>query len=307
MEDEDSDPEIQFNFKRMSSSDEDAVQENGIMTSSDEFMEAAIGPEAPTPLVIEINENNHNFSTTFVDKFYEQRPEPSTSRVARDDGLVHSTQHGHQQFLANQGRYKAQGGGDSAKRFDDSQSRTDQIIREAEQSRVRMYEVPGETALTQNNVIFNSVDDDYMMVAVHLDLATEKKIAQGEFVDFSKLIPRDKVMSDTDHWMELVSKGGMTYFVPVSEREVQQISFHAWERAFQVFSHVYMHYHQNRDVCAYDKDFRMHMGRHPSRNWGLILQQAWSFRLKDCTRGPHGESGNSSALTQNKKEQRTLL
>ena len=31
----------------------------------------------------------------------------------------------------------------------------------------------------------------------------------------------------------------------------------------------------------YDKEFRLHMARNPMRSWSMILQQAWSLRLKD--------------------------
>ena len=72
-----------------------------------------------------------------------------------------------------------------------------------------MYEVPAEMSYDHSR-IFNSIDDDYILVAAHVDLATEKKIIAGEFVDFAKLIPNDKLHTE-DHRMELVSKGGMTY------------------------------------------------------------------------------------------------
>ena len=35
------------------------------------------------------------------------------------------------------------------------------------------------------------------------------------------------------------------------------------------------------NVYAYDKEFRMHIARHPERSWAIILQQAWSMRLRD--------------------------
>ena len=48
----------------------------------------------------------------------------------------------------------------------------------------------------------------------------------------------------------------------------------------------------------FDKDFRMHMARNPQRNWGMILQQTWSLRLKD--RLPQGQSFSNSGTNQNK-------
>ena len=32
----------------------------------------------------------------------------------------------------------------------------------------------------------------------------------------------------------------------------------------------------------YDREFRLHIARNPHRSWAMILQQAWSLRLKDC-------------------------
>ena len=35
------------------------------------------------------------------------------------------------------------------------------------------------------------------------------------------------------------------------------------------------------NIYRYDKEFRMHLSNFPQRNWGIILQQAWSVYLKD--------------------------
>ena len=51
----------------------------------------------------------------------------------------------------------------------------------------------------------------------------------------------------------------------------------------------------------YDKEFRLHMSRFPQRSWAIILQQAWSMRLKDrvvnrlnnSSPGGNGYSGSS--------------
>ena len=317
------DPEIHFNFKRSSSSEEENEHDNGCMVSSDEFVD-----EQPTNLdelnnlgmegVADVCEQPLPFS----DRFYEREPEPSTSR--RENTTQHDRERNYQP-------YKKQGGGDSAKQFDDGLAKTDQLIWNSERNQIRMYEVPGELQYNVNrdrsNTIFNSVDDDYIMVAAHVDQNMERKIAQGDYIDFTKLIPRDRLSVNSDHCMELVSKGGMSYFVPVSDREAQHIqNFHIWEKAFRVFSHIYMRYHPARAVelieynhlihsaslsfawdnmYAYDRDFRMHLARHPNRSWGLILQQAWSFRLKDRIRQAHsdtnGTNGHYSGQHQNKK------
>ena len=94
---------------------------------------------------------------------------------------------------------------------------------------------------------------------------------------------------------------GKTYWVPVGDT-VSVNNFTKWEQAFRVFLDIYNRHHPHRsteliqynhmihtasltyiwdNVCAYDKDFRLHMARYPDRSWGIILQQAWAMRLKD--------------------------
>ena len=72
-----------------------------------------------------------------------------------------------------------------------------------------------------------SVDDNYMVVGMHLDQQTQVKIANWEYVDFAKLIPKIKLVSE-DNRMELVSKGGYTYFMPVADRETTTINNFNW-------------------------------------------------------------------------------
>ena len=42
----------------------------------------------------------------------------------------------------------------------------------------------------------------------------------------------------------------------------------------------------------YDKEFRLHLSRHPERSWSVILQQAWSMRVKDRLTFTKGESNH---------------
>ena len=44
------------------------------------------------------------------------------------------------------------------------------------------------------------------------------------------------------------------------------------------------------NVYLYDKDFRIHMSKHPSRSWSIVLQQAWTVRLRDRLRNNLGAS-----------------
>ena len=61
------------------------------------------------------------------------------------------------------------------------------------------------------------IDEDYLVVGAHIDDSTRAKIIKGEYVDFGKLLPRDKILAEEDGRLELVVKNGRTYWLPVSE------------------------------------------------------------------------------------------
>ena len=149
-----------------------------------------------------------------------------------------------------------------------------------------------------------------------------KKIVSFEYVDFSRLIPKDKVGRLDDQCFELVVKGGSTFFAPVSDREVTSISnFSRWEQAFRIYSNVVTRVYPAKaseliqynhtiytaaltfaweNVYQYDREFRMHISKFPQRSWAVILQQAWSMCLKDRVKSGddqrlgHPGSGNQS-------------
>ena len=148
-----------------------------------------------------------------------------------------------------------------------------------------------------------------------MDDNTRHKIGNAEYVDFAKLMPKDRVANEDDQRMEIVNRGGMTYWLPVGDHEGTVISnYSRWEQAFRVFNNVYTSFHPHRageliqyghvihtasqsfiweNVYRYDCDFRTHMSRHHmNHSWGVILQQAWSMFLKDkISRGGGRGSG----------------
>ena len=81
------------------------------------------------------------------------------------------------------------------------------------------------------------VDQDYLVIGGHIDDVTQGKIIRGEYIDFSKLIPRDKIISEEDNRLKLVVKNGRTFWAPVSE-SVSIKSFSHWEQAFRIFSTI---------------------------------------------------------------------
>ena len=139
----------------------------------------------------------------------------------------------------------------------------------------------------------------------HVDETTQGKIIPGEYVNFGKLLPKDKILVEEEGRMELIVKNGKTFWTPVTET-VSINSYFKWEQAFRTFSDIYMRHHQSKsteliqynhvihsisltyvwdNIYVYDKEFRIHLSKHPEHNWGVILQQAWSMKLRDRLSG----------------------
>ena len=100
-----------------------------------------------------------------------------------------------------------------------------------------MYNITGNDQNDQNPLFYSVVvDEDYAVIGAHLEDNLRQKIVQGEFVDFSKLIPKDKILAETDHRLEIVTKNGQTFFQPVTKREgVGITSLFRWDQAFRIF------------------------------------------------------------------------
>ena len=206
----------------------------------------------------------------------------------------------------------------------------DEIIKEAERSKARMFEIPGNVNLNLVNrqLNVNQMDEDYQMIDSHIDESIKRKILCFEYVDFCKLINRNHPYKDDDQRLEIVNHNGMTFLSPVADHEVVQISSYGkWEQAFRVFSNVLTTKYSGKapellqynhtihsasgayiweNMYAYDKEFRRHISRHPTHSWAIILQQAWTMLLKDrlCNDNQIFQKGNFSGggRCQNKKD-----
>ena len=105
----------------------------------------------------------------------------------------------------------------------------ERVIHEVEVAKVRLYGTSGNNAgkfnawgvssSTGQVALSAAIDENYMVIGSHVDHALQLKIINSKYVDFSKLIPKNKLNKDEDHRMELVSKGGYTYFLLVSDRD----------------------------------------------------------------------------------------
>ena len=137
-------------------------------------------------------------------------------------------------------------------------NQADQIIKDAEENKARMLATPGNCQINFP-VIHNQlepgqinaplmahqqatlVDENYLVIGGHVDEALRVHIVNHEYIDFARLLPKDRLSREEDNRMELISKGGSMYFVLVADREVNgSISnFTRWEQAFRVYSNIY--------------------------------------------------------------------
>ena len=150
----------------------------------------------------------------------------------------------------------------------------------------------------------SQIDQDYQMIDAHIDEGIREKIRAFEFIHFGKLLSKNRPMRDEEgQRLEIVNKNGMSFMSPVGDRESITINHYGkWEQAFRVYSNILTSKYPGKstellqynntihtasmsyiweNVYAYDKEFRQHIARHPSRPWGIILQQAWTMLLKD--------------------------
>ena len=140
----------------------------------------------------------------------------------------------------------------------------------------------------------------------HVDEGLRRKIQEFDFIDFSKLLSRNRKQED-EHKLEFINKNGQTYLTPATEKDSVSInSYPRWEQAFRVYSNVITSRFPNKapellqynhtiytasvaytwdNVYEYDREFRHHISRHPTRSWAIILQQVWTMILKDRLRG----------------------
>ena len=208
-----------------------------------------------------------------------------------------------------------------AQRRDLVGEKSKRLVNEAENAKARIYEVPGEfnyyldensvhdhdqmVSMNQRKASTAEMDEDYRLVASHIDHRTRVQILNHEYVDFSKLLPRSKLGMHDDgeqQFMQIVNKGGMAGFMSISDRNNNISSYIKWEQAFRVFCDIYSSKYPGRiteliqynhtihvasqsylweNVYMYDIEVRKHMATHPSRNWGIILNMAWTMCIKD--------------------------
>ena len=78
------------------------------------------------------------------------------------------------------------------------EEKAEHLIKEAEAAKARIFTTPGKDSDLNKQFHSVLVDEDYLLVASHVDSNMYNRIIQGDYVDFSKLIPRDKVLQEDD-------------------------------------------------------------------------------------------------------------
>ena len=102
-------------------------------------------------------------------------------------------------------------GGDERNRDQDDDTyqltprdRSKSLVRDAEQLRAKIFHAPGknmqfaQVSVNKQFVHSMMVDENYMVVGGHLDEITYTKIVKGEYVDFPKLIVKDRLAQAED-------------------------------------------------------------------------------------------------------------
>lgn len=217
-----------------------------------------------------------------------------------------------------------------------AKDRTDQLVVEAERQKANLERpLTGNATLQQKDLDESShlntpgttdleCDKKLYALSVHLDKSLVSRIIRGEFIDLSKLLPRDKVVPEDDiDKVQIVSKDGKPAFEPFFDKDSTIITnYRRWELAFDIYAGVYTRAHPLRapelyeykhtirrasdtfiwsNVYDYDKVFRTHMQFNPRRTWALKHQDAWSDHVRVFKSSAQGAALDVSTSSKKRK------
>ena len=128
------------------------------------------------------------------------------------------------------------------------------MIQEAEKAKANIFTNQGKVNVLNSpveglhNFEFTAkMDEDYMVTGAHIDEMTQEKIVKGKYINFGKLIPRDRILVEENRCMELIMKNGHAFWASASSSEMTQITnFSKWEQAFRIYSNIYTRAHPER-------------------------------------------------------------
>ena len=132
---------------------------------------------------------------------------------------------------------------ESPQKYISAEEKAEMMIRDAEAAKTQIF--PQPKGRTRGEFQFTAkMDEDYLVVGGHIDDTMQGKIIRGEYINFGKLLSRDKIVAEEDGRLELVVKNGKTYWTPVSESVVIN-NFSRWEQAFRIYSNIYTRAYPN--------------------------------------------------------------
>ena len=182
---------------------------------------------------------------------------------------------------------------------------------------------PKGIAIDQNLKLLRQFDndDDFFHVTCHVDNALKQKIQNGEYIELERLLPKPSggiESTDDGEVLELVSRGGQTYFAPARDRaKISNVC--KWDQAFRVYAAIYSEANPNRsteiwqyiyvihkaasvynwdNVSFYDHTFRHLMASKPWRSWSKTYVQAWNLAMNEPIAKNNFNTGKSSGNLQ---------
>ena len=96
-------------------------------------------------------------------------------------------------------------------------------------------------------------DDQFLHSTCHVDQNTMNSIAKTGFVEIEKLMPKRNFRPNDEKRMELVNRDGVSYFVPVTDKDSKIDSIKKWNIGFRIYATVYMrtHPHRSAEILQY--------------------------------------------------------
>ena len=227
------------------------------------------------------------------------------SSKKRRDSTPHGTPKSNRTFGAARGSEREVPGTSGGSSGGSMREATGTLLLQAEKYKANLVAPKGMVPIDDNIRLLRNFDsdDDFFHVSCHIEESLRVKIQAGEFIDLEKLLPKDcsfggHAPSDENNFMELVSKGGHTYFAPARERGNRINNVKKWDQAFRVYATIYAEAHpehsvkiwqyiyvihraaatyQWENVAFYDYTFRQLMATKPWRSWAKTYTQAWNL------------------------------
>ena len=135
----------------------------------------------------------------------------------------------------------------------------------------------------------NNDDDEFIHLTCHVEQNVVDKVETKQFVELDPFLPKiDFYNFCEEQKLDMVQKGGETYWVPHVDRKQKVNNLHSWDQAFCVYMAIYtkkfpseasemaqyvhtIHHAASKyawdNVAYYDYTFRKNMAKHPNRSW----------------------------------------